>query len=618
MQSPQYYLNRFTQRLAKIRSQVNSLGIPRSSYLSVWLKDDSIDIVELGGQKISYHQGLEKERNVRNMLLTWLDNRALEKNEKFVTVEVIGKPWVKPIISDLWLKEDIVPYFIETEGNTETRPQKERIHEIAQRFFDNDIIKIRTDLHNEVEIAELVTLEDYRHITNPDEYHLLLTLAAKMKGKKLVFINASPQGGGVALMRHALMRLYRLLGVDAHWYVLSPMKEAFDITKTKFHNVLQAVADPDVMLTEGDKQLYNSWQARNADLLEDNFKDADVVVLDDPQPAGLVDFIKKTNPKSKIIYRSHIQIVSKLADKPGTPQHTTWQFIWDHIKQVDLFVSHPIKDFIPKVVPKSKTVLMPPATDALDGLNKPLTPAQTDYYLKLFDKLLIESNQTPLDKKRPYIIQIARFDPSKGIPDVIESYRLLRSKMEGEEHPIPQLVICGHGSIDDPDGIPIFNLIMDMLRQKEYQNLAEDVKMMRVPSIDQVLNVLLREARVALQLSHKEGFEVKVSEALMKGIPVAAYKAGGIPLQIVDGVSGFLVEVGNTEKVADRLYQLMTDDELYFNMSQAAVINVNPETTTVSNALNWLFLTSELINKGSLKGDQRSVRDLIKLTAISK
>ncbi len=603
----------FAQRFLSTRRRIEKLDIPISSYLKIWVNHSTLNISELGDKKIIFHTDIKRERNVKNILVNMIEKRSVESNVKVVAAEILGEKWLKPIISDLWLNEDVVPFFKPSNHSIDPSTiHKESVWDIVGRFREDQIANIVLTKKNEVEVAELVTLEDYRNITPLPAYELLRTLAKNLAGKKIVFINATPQGGGVAIMRHALIRLYNLLGVDAHWHVLYPRKEAFDVTKTKFHNVLQNVADPETRLNDSDRETYSSWIKQNAQRLEKVYIDADVVIVDDPQPTGLIPYIKKVNPKVKILYRSHIQLESHLIDTPGTPQNETWSFIWENAKDADLFISHPIEAFIPSVVPFERTVTMPATTDALDGLNKRLKSRHSDYYLKLFDQMLIETQQSPLDKTRPYVIQVARFDPSKGIPDVIESYRILVEKLKKNGKTIPQLVIVGHGSIDDPDGIPIYTLTMELLRSESYKDIASDVKVMRVPSVDQILNALVRESHAVLQLSHKEGFEVKVSEALMKGKPVVAYKAGGIPLQIIDGVSGFLIPVGKTEQVADKLYQLFTNLDLYHEMSRQAKENVNPETTTIANATKWLFLADELLKNGKIVGNRSAVRDLIR------
>src|SRR5260221_5763683 len=123
--------------------------------------------------------------------------------------------------------------------------------------MDDSIAAQNSTGDNEWDPASVAMLADYQLITPPEDFSLLLTLARRFEGKKLVFFNSTAQGGGVALMRHALIPLFRLLRVDAHWYILHPSKAAFDVTKTKFHNVLQAVANKDVELTLEYKSSYN-------------------------------------------------------------------------------------------------------------------------------------------------------------------------------------------------------------------------------------------------------------------------------------------------------------------------------------------------------------------------
>src|SRR5260370_15249070 len=131
---------------------------------------------------------------------------------------------------------------------------------------------------------------------------------------------------------------------------------------------------------------------------------------------------------------------------------------------------------------KKKILYRPATTDPLDGLNKPLTEEQMSTYLKLVNALLLEDGQKPLDEQRPYIVQIARFDPAKGIPDVLDAYRKVRRMLEEQQRVIPQLIIAGNGSIDDPDGVPIYNGIKEILRSENYASCADDVKVMRLPS----------------------------------------------------------------------------------------------------------------------------------------
>jgi glycosyltransferase involved in cell wall biosynthesis len=430
----------------------------------------------------------------------------------------------------------------------------------------------------------------------------------------MIFVNSTAFGGGVSLMRHALIRIYKLLGVDVEWRVVRGNQDIFNITKKKFHNILQAVAPPYIKLTKKDKKIFNEWSEKNAKKFSKLFKKADVIVIDDPQPSGMISFIKEVNPQVKIIFRSHIQVQAKLIDEGYQQQVETWDFIWQNSGQADVFVSHPIEEFVPKCVPAEKTAFMPATTDPLDGLNKKLSPKQINYYLRFLNSILKENNQKPLNLNRPYLTQIARFDPSKGIPHAIESYRKLRKKLERDNFAykdIPQLVIAGNGAIDDPEGHPIFADVMEMLSMDDYRNYAEDIKVVRLPHCDQLLNALSAGCFAALQLSLKEGFEVKVSEHLAKGKPVVAYRTGGIPLQIEDNKTGFLVNPGNTAKVAENIYRILKDPDVYNEMSRNASERVSEDCFTVNNAYKWLYLALRLTSDDKFKPGYSNLNQII-------
>ena len=177
---------------------------------------------------------------------------------------------------------------------------------------------------------------------------------------------------------------------------------------------------------------------------------------------------------------------------------------------------------------------------------------------------------------------------------------------------------CGHGSVDDPQGSQVYDQTMSLLSSPDMSSLLlprSPVTLNPNPHTDQLLNTLLSRARIALQLSLREGFEIKVSEALRKGIPVIATRTGGIPLQIQHGRdgNGFLVEVGYVHAVAEYLYDLWTDEALYAGMSRRAAAAVSDEVGTVGNALAWAYLAAKLSRGGQggkLEVNGRWVNDL--------
>lgn len=170
---------------------------------------------------------------------------------------------------------------------------------------------------------------------------------------------------------------------------------------------------------------------------------------------------------------------------------------------------------------------------------------------------------------------------------------------------------CGNSSVDDPDGIRIYDETMTHLETR-FPHLMSSVSVMRLSPNDQLLNTLLSAAHVVLQLSTCEGFEVKVSEALHKGKPVIATNTGGIPLQIQHGKNGFLVETGDWHAVAEHLLELWTDEKRYAEMSAFARQSVSDEIGTVGNALAWFYLAAKWAEreKEGLKPQRRWVNDL--------
>lgn len=173
----------------------------------------------------------------------------------------------------------------------------------------------------------------------------------------------------------------------------------------------------------------------------------------------------------------------------------------------------------------------------------------------------------------------------------------------------PKLLICGHGSVDDPDGTIVYDTALEYVDQ-HLNHLKHFICIMRIGPSDQMLNTLLSKAKIALQLSTREGFEVKVSEALHKGKPVIATLAGGLPLQIQHGKNGFLVDVSDTDAVAEHLFQLWTDQKLYDRMREYASTNVSDEVSTVGNLLSWLYLASELSKGRIIQPNERWINDM--------
>ncbi|KAK9369572.1 hypothetical protein V1509DRAFT_562424 [Lipomyces kononenkoae] len=596
----------------------------------------------------------EYPRVITDRILNEIKTYSAEHLFKFVAVAFSQRvqKFCTRLCARLWLELDILPFVfndamlagaMDTEDSdvedvgSGTPTCDELADSLARKiimfFGPKGLPRISIGYRNKVEVdngglIHMVDLRDYQTSCSPETWECLMRLVHELKntringrkGVRIAFFNATPQGGGVALMRHALIRLFKLLDIQASWYVPKPNPSVFRITKNN-HNIMQGVADPSLRLTDVQKEHFSKWIDSNFERYWasgplDSAKPpgVDIAVVDDPQMPGLIPKAKEAG--IKVIYRSHIELRSDLIKQKGSPQAGVWDYLWDAgIKDAEVFISHPVRGFVPDNVDFKKVGYMGASTDWLDGLNKDLSRWDTFYYMGQFKNQCDEVKANKLVfPMRSYICQIARFDPSKGIPDVLESYRKLREMMDFELPPrkIPQLVIAGHGAIDDPDGMIVYDETVKMIATEDYETIASDIIVMHLGPSDQLLNCLLSNAAVVLQLSHREGFEVKVSEAMHKGKPVIAYRAGGISLQVQNGRNGYLCQVGDTQAVADHLYELLMDGEKYREIAEYAKKSVSDEVHTVGNALAWLYMFNELAHDRELAPNGKFIYDLMR------
>ncbi|MCJ1282590.1 hypothetical protein MMC26_001915 [Xylographa opegraphella] len=646
--------NHQRERMNKVEDQASSVGKhlePMFAGISAIVCSDRIE-VGLSANDATYSldftvrhlKELSESEEGRSKLVADFVIETMQKYQHEHLCKFLGAGITDTLFNDispelpprLWKELDVVPlifrvgmnYPVDMEENQRVDEQADSMARKCVMYFGpSQQPRVNVGFMNQVEVdagghAILASLKDYEATVGTRSWAAVMKYAKELKGRKIkiAFFNSTPQGGGVALMRHALVRFLKLLKIDIKWYVPRPRPEVFRITKTN-HNILQGVNDPGEKLSNEQANTITAWIQHNAQRywLQDGGPmsarskgGADVIYIDDPQMPGLIPLCKKADPDRQVLYRSHIQIRSDLVKEQGSAAQGVWQYLWNDIKHADLFISHPVSNFVPDDVPKEILGYMPATTDWLDGLNKDLNAWAWGFQIHNYNVECQSREMTKLAyPAREYIIQVARFDPAKGIPDLVKSYGRLRQHYM-KETPVaktPQLVICGHGAIDDPDASRIYDQIMKQL-EKHYPDLKGDVSVMRLGPIDQELNALMSEAKVACQLSTREGFEVKVSEALHKGIPIIASSAGGIPLQVQHGRNGFVVEPGDSDAVAKHLYALFTDAELYRRMSEYAARSVSDEVSTVGNALSWLYLATKLSKGEKVDPHGRWINDM--------
>ncbi|KAI5181383.1 alpha,alpha-trehalose phosphorylase (configuration-retaining) [Nematocida sp. AWRm80] len=563
-----------------------------------------------------------------NALIVVIDT-WLEEYTKGKTIKVVGVGLSTCIlgISDfsdrikrmLWEKYDILPCFYSGEGKPLDQQSEQLARKCASLFGQENLPRLSIIENNRVNIDSgniwYCSIEDYRGVMGKKSDQAmkeLLEIAHTMKDQKIAFFSSTPQGGGVALMRHSLMRFFQMLGISAAWYVCIPSPSVFNITKKKIHNILQNVAPPEIDLTKEDKTTVDRWLKNNYEVnWKSIIKGHSVVVLDDHQVARLGLLIKEDYPEIKIVYRSHIQIRSEVLDQNKALKNV-WEYLYEGIEKADLFISHPIESAVPEEVPRKKVLFQPAGTDPLDGLNKKLNDKTMLYYQNVFNRICIDNREPPVNFSKKYIVQIARFDPSKGIPDLLEAYYKLYMKF-CEKNPADKfsvgLVICGHGSVDDPESTIIFNQISQIIESESFQAVKHLITKIRLPPSDQLLNVILQGAHICCQLSLCEGYEVKVSESLMKRVPVIVYNTGGLPLQVHHNINGYIIEKNNTQKVSEHMYELLFNPETYKTIKEGIDQTDTIGITTPYQALFWLY-TLKLLKEGAPGNERKIFKEL--------
>ena len=342
-------------------------------------------------------------------------------------------------------------------------------------------------------------IERFAEIIGENELDSIYRIAEKLKGISVLHVNSTPAGGGVAEILSKLVPLMRELGINTDWKVIRGDTEFFKVTKS-FHNSLQNGIGN---LPQGAFETYKKWQEINGNEMD---LDYDVVFIHDPQPAGLISFRKK----GKWIWRCHIDI--------SNPYEPVWNFLKEYIQKYDaVIVSSPVfaRDDL-----KNPQYIIPPSIDPFSIKNRDIPEITVRRILYKFD----------VDPDRPLIVQVSRFDRAKDPIGVIKTYKLVK------RHTDVQLVYVGSPAADDPEGEEVY---------KETVQAAGDDKDIKLlvlpPNSDLEINAFQRGATVVLQKSIKEGFGLTVSEALWKKKAVIGGNTGGIPLQIIHGVTGYLV-----------------------------------------------------------------------------
>jgi trehalose synthase len=398
-------------------------------------------------------------------------------------------------------------------------------------------------------------LEPYSQVAGRDVIDHLRQLSRPLAGMKVIHVNSTRVGGGVAEILEKLVPLMQEVGIDTSWEVIEGNETFYQCTKG-MHNGLQGnhVRIPDNQLAA-----YEEVNRTNADAMREKLEAADYVFIHDPQPAPLLSLCP--NRKGKWIWRCHID-----ASHPYRP---TWKYLRRFVREYDASIFS-LAEFA-QMLPHPQYII-PPSIDPLSAKNMALEDGEIASVLSEFR----------INPGRPLLVQVSRFDRFKDPIGVIQAYKLVKKFV-----PAVQLVLAGGGATDDPEGEQV-------LREVEENAAGDpDIHILLLPAdAHRTINALQRAAHIVLQKSIREGFGLTVTEAMWKGKPVIGGDTGGIRLQVVNFNTGF--RVNTPEGAALRIRYLLHNREKMVEIGQKAREFVRDNFLITRHLREYLTLISGL------------------------
>jgi trehalose synthase len=366
------------------------------------------------------------------------------------------------------------------------------------------------------------TLADYTHIVGWPLVDEIRKLAEPLRGRSVLHLSATAFGGGVSEILYTLVPLMRDVGLEAEWQVIYGREEFFNATKL-MHNALQGAPND---LTDEEWQTWGQYNEMNAREMTEGW---DVCIVHDPQPAAIHSLVP--DKARHWVWRCHIDL--------STPNPATIERLSRYIQGYPASVYH-MQEYVPDGV-NGRVHVVPPAIDPLAPKNMALSPEDAVFVCSQFG----------LDMDRPLICQVSRFDPWKDPVGVIDAYRLVK-----EEFPEVQLALVGSMATDDPEGWDYFNATVAHAEGDPDVHILNNFN--NVGAVE--VNAFQSHADVLVQKSTREGFGLTVSEAIWKAKPFIGGRVGGIPLQVEDGTTGYLV--ASVDECAERIGDVLRDPAL--------------------------------------------------------
>jgi len=402
-------------------------------------------------------------------------------------------------------------------------------------------------------------VEEYDGLVDSDALAAIRSAARSLRGLRVVHINATPSGGGVAEILRSLVPLMKSLSLEASWWVLEPDDAFFAFTK-KLHNGLQGKP---TSLSEDDVKRYWAHNQRTAVQVEAELGHADIIVLHDAQVLPMAAFL---NGGVQMLWHCHVDMT--------TPNEQVRDLIapMTH-RYARCAVSMP--EYVMAGMPTDRVSVFPPAIDPFSAKNLPLSPQTARQRL----------SQLGIDVSRPLVTQVSRFDPWKDPWGVIDAYRLAKRHVGALQLALVGALIAQ----DDPEGA----LALESVRS--YAGDDPDIHLFADPQVadDTTVNAFQTASTAIIQKSTREGFGLTVTEAMWKGTPVIGGDCGGIRLQIDDGVTGYLVS--SAAQCADRIVHIIAHPEQAKRIGAAARESVCQRFLMPRLLLDYLRLFQEMV-----------------------
>ncbi len=399
------------------------------------------------------------------------------------------------------------------------------------------------------------SLADYTHIVGRPLVDEIRELAEPLKGRRVVHLSATAFGGGVSEILYTLVPLMRDVGLEVEWQVIYGREEFFNATKL-MHNALQG--HPQDLTPEQ----WETWEQYNEMNARELSRGWDVCIVHDPQPAALATLVPEK--AEGWVWRCHIDV--------STPNPATLDRLLPYVQRFPASLFH-----VPAYVPRGLdhgVHIVPPAIDPLAPKNMALS----------LDDATFVCEQFGIDARRPMLCQVSRFDPWKDPLGVIDAYRLVK-----EERPDVQLALVGSMASDDPEGWEFYEATIAHAEGDPDIHILNNFN--NVGAIE--VNAFQSLAEVVIQKSTKEGFGLTVSEALWKGRPFIGGDVGGIPLQVRDGESGYLVDTPET--CAARTLEILGDPELGRRLGRRGKEHVREHFLTPRYLRDYLKIFHEVL-----------------------